>query len=145
MTALLEKLREERAGHNPVSSVDCSCSGFYVSEGGEPSIPCLHARALDVAIAAAEVHKPFGIYEECGHDHDEQEIDGDSGVIVVEALDKPYTCNEGLLYRVCEACHTDSGEVREDTGDGLWPCSTYKRMEAAYQGTARRIGDQGEE
>jgi hypothetical protein len=95
---------------------------LYVDPHNQPLIA--HARNVDlgsclrIAVEALARHRAFGIYDECGHDHGEN----DPGVVVVEELDKSYTCEEGLLYRVCEACHTDDGVVNERTEDGVWPC-----------------------
>lgn len=82
--------------------------------------------ALSLAVEALAKHRAFGIYGECGHDHKEDE----PGVVVVEELDKPYTCEDGLVYTVCEACDTDGGLVREDSHLGEWPCQDALVLQA---------------
>ena len=70
--------------------------------------------------AVVELHQPFGIYDECGHQHDE----GEPGVIEVDAVG--LTCEEGRIQTVCRGCDTEDGEVDEDTSDGDWPCPTLR-------------------
>lgn len=88
-------------------------------------------QAYGLALAAlrgeVERHSRFGIYDECGHTHGEDDAD----MIVVECLDKPYTCEEGLVQAVCHECHTDDGEVRENTDEGEWPCAFIGRLHSA--------------
>lgn len=58
--------------------------------------------------AVRELHHPFGIYDECGHNH--EYLDGGNlreGVIEVKEVG--LTCEEGLEYWVCRHCCTDRG------------------------------------
>lgn len=70
-------------------------------------------------------HSPFGIYDECGHDHNE----GDPSVIDVE--DIGLSCKDGLRYQVCFECDTDDGEVCEWTPEeNAWPCDVARVLAA---------------
>jgi hypothetical protein len=71
-----------------------------------------------MAKAIADLHRPFGIYRECGHDHDCDEPG------VVDVVDVGLVCADGLLYTVCFECHTDDGEARENTDECKYPCAT---------------------
>jgi hypothetical protein len=88
-----------------------------------------NAYGLALAALRAEVerHSRWGIYEECGHKHGEDEPE----MVVVECLDNPYTCEAGLIQAVCRECHTDSGEPRENTDEGEWPCAALVRLHRA--------------
>ena len=70
-----------------------------------------------------ELHIPFKIYEECGHEHEEGEVG------VVEVDDVGLTCEKGLLYTVCRECDTVDGLVHEFTDEGLWPCRTIRALD----------------
>jgi hypothetical protein len=55
-----------------------------------------------VKAAVSKLHSPWGIYDECGHDHrDEAEPD------VVDVAEVGLTCKAGLMYQVCSACCVD--------------------------------------
>lgn len=87
------------------------------------------ADSPDVLAVIEARHKPFGVYDECGHQHAEEEI-GIGGVVVVEELDAPYTCGAGLLYTICSTCGTKNGEVYEDSDEPefAWPCDTHRAL-----------------
>ena len=82
---------------------------------------------LSALRAEVDRHSRYGIYDECGHEHTED----DDALVVVECLDNPYTCEEGLVQAVCHECHTDDGEVRENTDEGEWPCAFIGRLHSA--------------
>ena len=69
-----------------------------------------HRKAIDTMINAdgkssksvidriTAIHHPYGIYEECGHDHEPDE----SGVTEVD--DVGLVCAEGKIYEICVSC-----------------------------------------
>lgn len=77
--------------------------------------------------AVLKLHVPFGIYDECGHEHT------DADVIAGTAVDVPevgVTCEEGKLYDVCRECHLVNDEPTEDCADCKpWPCATIRALE----------------
>lgn len=69
---------------------------------------------LVVTIAAVlDIHRPWKIYDDCGHRHQDPD---EPGVIDVE--DVGYTCAAGLMYSICRSCCT-SGEYQTED------CATY--------------------
>ena len=79
---------------------------------------------LEARLAAVmAIHKPFGVYDECGHDHQS----GEDGTF--EVPDVGTVCAAGPLYRVCTACHTVDGVLTEDADEGCFPCPTRKAAE----------------
>ncbi len=75
-----------------------------------------------------KLHSKFGIYDECGHKHTDEEYEReDSGVVDVEGVG--LTCEEGLVQWVCHECDTVDGEPDEYTEYGEWPCRTLKELE----------------
>ena len=44
------------------------------------------------------IHRPYGIYEECGHDHEPNEPG------VIEVNDIGLVCAEGKMYDICVSC-----------------------------------------
>ena len=66
-------------------------------------------------------HREYRVYDECGHDH----RDGEPGTTDVECIGP--VCEEGYMYSVCYACHTDDGEMGEDgPWEQAWPCDAAK-------------------
>lgn len=59
-----------------------------------------------------DLHKPFYIYDECGHKHQE----GDEGVTDVD--DVGLVCKDGLIYAVCSACCLEYGRQTETCAGG---------------------------
>lgn len=56
------------------------------------------------------LHFPFGIYDECDHEHTEAHLEaGDC----LEIMEVGLTCEDGLMYRICESCCTDGGGQTE--------------------------------
>lgn len=63
---------------------------------------------LKAAELIREIHTPWGIYTECGHEHTEAELEDEkSDVREVDLVG--LVCDEGLLYRVCRACCVEPG------------------------------------
>lgn len=82
-------------------------------------------------------HRPYGIYDECGHTHQE----GEAGTQAVD--DVGIVCEAGLQYQVCFACHTDDGEVHERTPEeNAWPCDVEVVWQALAE--ARRVKREAE-
>jgi hypothetical protein len=81
-------------------------------------------RTVERRLAAVlAIHSSYGVYDECGHDHQE----GDPGTIEVE--DVGIVCEAGHLYDVCRACHTVDGVTTEDADERSWPCDTRRAAE----------------
>lgn len=53
-----------------------------------------------------ELHKPFGIYDECECDHSEDDIENGRAFEVMEV---GLTCEDGLMYLICVSCCTADG------------------------------------
>lgn len=78
------------------------------------------ARRVEKVLA---LHSSYGIYDECGHDHDAE------GPGVFDVAEVGLTCDDGLLYEVCRVCHLGhDGEPDEYTGDEHWPCPTVRLL-----------------
>lgn len=58
-----------------------------------------------------ELHKPFGIYTECDHDHTEADLEND---LAFEIMEVGIVCEDGLMYQVCLSCCTGDGFQTED-------------------------------
>lgn len=82
-------------------------------------------------------HREWKVYDECGHDHDH---DGPDNPDVVDVEGVGYVCSDGLLYSVCEQCHTHDGECHECTPEEqAWPCDAavaQARVKALEEGNA---------
>ena len=66
-------------------------------------------RKLKVRIEAVrEIHAPWGIYSECGHDHTEAELEDEASPVKEVDL-VGLVCDEGLMYRVCRSCCVEPG------------------------------------
>jgi hypothetical protein len=65
-------------------------------------------RALERIEKVREIHTPWGIYTECGHEHTEAELEAE-GSTVREIDLVGLVCEEGLMYRVCRACCVEPG------------------------------------
>jgi hypothetical protein len=71
---------------------DKPMSAYLVREAAN----VLRAQAAQLD-AVRDLHKPYGIYDECDHDHD-----GKDGPDVVLVEDIGFTCAK--LYDICSAC-----------------------------------------
>lgn len=65
--------------------------------------------ALNARITAVrEIHSPWGVYTECGHEHTEDELaDPANPVQEIDLVGR--VCAEGLMYRVCRSCCVEPG------------------------------------
>jgi hypothetical protein len=100
------------------------CSIISCIEDGEP-IDSDDTKKLAIVLKQVrEIHKPFGIYDECDHDHAE----GEEGTIYVDDIgivcDKP-------MYSICTNCCAFGGDSQSeecasahDHGPGKPICAT---------------------
>lgn len=58
-----------------------------------------------------KLHRPFGVYDDCGHSHAE----GDPGVM--DIYEVGLVCAEGLMYEVCNECCAGGGWTFGQTED----------------------------
>lgn len=57
------------------------------------------------------LHRPFGIYDECDHEHTDEDL---AAGRCLEVDEVGLTCDDGLLYQICEECCTvDLGWTRQ--------------------------------
>ena len=88
--------------------------------------------------AALALHQEFGIYDECGHDHTEEDVRTGKAIDVPEV---GITCEDGLVQKVCRHCHLWNDEPYERTEDGECPCPT---VEALTGGETRESATEAE-
>jgi len=89
------------------------------------------AQATIARVAA--IHRPYGIYEECGHDHEPDEPG------VTEVDDVGLVCAEGKLYDICGSCcaHDFEGGQNLECAEnhmhakGEAICDTFAALHAA--------------
>ncbi|MFO7275213.1 MAG: hypothetical protein DIU55_010110 [Bacillota bacterium] len=81
--------------------------------------------------AVRDVHRPYPVYELCGHDEDDDECDP------IQLDDGTWTCGP-LVAVVCSACcidvrgqQTDECAEDHDHGDGLPLCPTIAALSEA--------------
>lgn len=66
--------------------------------------PAAQVTALErKVVRVLELHSPFKIYDECGHEHEETEK-GVTNVIEIGPV-----CQDGYMYTVCRHCCTNVG------------------------------------
>jgi hypothetical protein len=77
--------------------------------GKPPLPPAMTMDEMMIGIAKVrEIHSPWGIYTECGHEHTEAELDDEAST--VHEIDLVgLVCEEGLMYRVCRSCCVEPG------------------------------------
>lgn len=81
-----------------------------------------------------ELHKPFGIYDECEHEHTEEQVAAGE---CLEIMEVGLTCEDGLMYWICVSCCTDGdyqteGCVGEHDHSKTGPiCPTIAALDAA--------------
>jgi hypothetical protein len=103
-------------------TLEKACDNAKAIAAGRTEYP----QALRAILAVLELHCPWYVVEECGHDHAE----GESG-LRIETLEVGIVCEEGVRNTVCRACDTTDGEPREDTDEGEYPCATVLAIERA--------------
>lgn len=102
-------------------------------------LPDVHRLIKAVRAGLAE-HQAFGIYDECGHDHEDSEP-GSGDLIRVDEVG--LVCADGFQYRICKACCTSgppnwyqTEECVSSHGHGRdepW-CRTHEAMSSALLG-----------
>lgn len=92
---------------------------------GEHSYYLSHETMRDAIGAVLQVHAPYRLYGDCGHDHDENDLG------VIERLDGQLVCDEDRVDLVCLACctwefgQTDHCASNHGTG-ACYPCPTVR-------------------
>ncbi len=80
--------------------------------------------------AVLALHSEFRIYDECGHEHSQEEVDAGTAVNCDGA--DFVTCRDGYAYSVCRACCTDGWSQTEECAShhdhDCWPCPTYRAI-----------------
>lgn len=64
-----------------------------------------------------EIHKPFGIYDECDHDHGDGPGDESPSATVVDVDGIGLTCN--LMYSICTNCCAFGGDLQSEECAGV--------------------------
>ena len=95
-------------------------------------------RLQAIATAILKLHSPFKIFEECGHDHSE-----DESPVAYEVDDVGMVCEDGYQYSVCVQCCTDGDFMTEecmnhDHGKDIPICETVALL------TNPHLGDSNE-
>jgi hypothetical protein len=77
---------------------------------------------------ALKIHSQFRVYDECGHQHEDDDPD------VIEIDEIGLTCGDGYLYSICANCctggsrewqtETCASEHKHDGDAACWPCPT---------------------
>jgi hypothetical protein len=67
----------------------------------------IHAKC---AKESRELHWAFSVYDECNHEHTEEDV---ATGLAKDISEVGYVCEEGLLYQVCGTCccHPDDGQT----------------------------------
>jgi len=95
-------------------------------------VPALIAHVRELGAREARVravHRPFAIYDHCGHDHNPE----DAGVIDVDSVG--LVCGYGKVYDICASCCSDDGESQSehclvhDHGLGHPICATIAALD----------------
>ena len=96
-------------------------------------------RLLTAAERVLKLHSEFRIYDECGHEHTQDEVDAGTARDTTEFV----TCEDGYIYSVCRACCTGGWSQTEacasDHERPCWPCGTVEAISAALLG--KETGD----
>ncbi|MGH3099302.1 MAG: hypothetical protein ACRDMV_25255 [Streptosporangiales bacterium] len=88
-----------------------------------------HDASVTVAAlrAVLEVHRPTRIYEDCGHEHTDEDV---AEGRAEEIDDVGVVCEDGYQYTICVECCSDGGRQTEECAvdhtpcDDCWPCPT---------------------
>lgn len=123
--------RNEQSLGPSVTALPVSVAAVRVLMESAADIP----RLIAAVRAGLDLHKPFGIYDECDHDHSDKDVA--EGVAVDAGF--YFACNDALQYRICTGCCTSGGDRPEQTeecvthhdhGPGKPWCRTYQAMAA---------------
>jgi hypothetical protein len=105
----------------PISSP--AVRGLLESAGDVP-------RLLAVVDAVLKLHRQHRLYDECGHEHSEDEVRAGLAADAGEFL----ACEDGFERKVCRHCCANDGNGQiEDCAvthlaDECWPCSTVQAI-----------------
>ena len=94
-----------------------------------------YRRAIE---AAQALHRPYGLYDKCGHDHGEE----GEGEGIVQVYEIGLTCKK--MYDICWECCTDDADQTEECvsyhkhGPNLPICKTAEAIARAL------LGEEGE-
>ena len=98
-----------------------------------PALVAALREAQSTIARVAAIHRPYGIYEECGHDHEPDEPG------VTEVDDVGLVCAEGKMYDICGSCCAHDFEGGQDAecaenhahAKGEAICDTFAALHAA--------------
>ena len=98
-----------------------------------PALIAALREAQSTIARVAAIHRPYGIYEECGHDHEPDEPG------VTEVDDIGLVCAEGKMYDICGSCCAHDFEGGQDLecaenhvhAKGEAICDTFAALHAA--------------
>ena len=104
---------------------------------------CDELKTFSALEAVLAIHKQFGIYDACGHEHtDEEADDPNSDVLFIDEIGN--TCKSALLYYVCKECccdGSDEGNLTEECTDhhlhekeDVFLCNTRSAISQAWEG-----------
>lgn len=62
------------------------------------------AARAEVLAEVAALHRPWRIYDECGHDHTDEDYEAGR---CIEVSEIGYVCDDGLMYVICRECCCD--------------------------------------
>ena len=91
---------------------------------------------LKVVEAVLKLHAEFRVYDECGHEHTQDEVDAGTAVVLHE--EGAVTCEDGYVHSVCRACCTGGWSQTEacasDHERPCWPCGTVEAIAGELPG-----------
>ena len=104
------------------------------ASGNVPALIAALREAQSTIARVAAIHRPYGIYEECGHDHEPDEPG------VTEVDDIGLVCAEGKMYDICGSCCAHDFEGGQDLecaenhvhAKGEAICPTFSALHAVH-------------
>ena len=125
LTSALDRIRKR---HEVLSS-----DPLQVDPGDVPRL----LAAIDAVLA---LHQPFRIYDECDHDHTEEDIAEGRAVETGEFV----SCHDEYLYSICTACCRDAqGFQTEECADAHFHDKTHCKTAVAI--SRALLGEDGAE
>lgn len=80
-----------------------------------------------------DLHRPFPIYDECGHTHTQEEYKANDSIVYIDYIG--YTCN--VIYHICSECccegtdrEQSEGCLAHDHGPNIPICKTRELLDA---------------
>jgi hypothetical protein len=86
----------------------CSCGAAEDRPGIATALTEQWLEHEAVLTKIREIHTPWGIYTECGHQHTEAELEDEASPVKEVDL-VGLVCADGLMYRVCRSCCVEPG------------------------------------